>query len=118
MVEEEKEDLNDKFANRLNRTHKKMEKSQQSIIIAKKAIGLIVDEYDNANLNYRNFASFHEGFAILKEEVDELWTEVKASKGNGKQSQNMDEMLKEATQVGAMAMRFIVDLILGDDLFA
>ena len=47
--------------------------------------------------------SGHEGYAILKEEVDELWAEIKADRD--------DELTrKEAVQVAAMAVRFLHDL--------
>lgn len=44
----------------------------------------------------------HEGWAILREEVDELWDEVKT---NG----STEAMRKEAIQVAAMAVRFVLD---------
>jgi hypothetical protein len=48
------------------------------------------------------FNSAHEGYAVLKEEVDELWDEVKAN--------NRELQIAEVTQVGAMALRYILDL--------
>lgn len=48
--------------------------------------------------------SIHEGYAILLEEVDELWDEVKKSKPC------MPCIRKEVIQVAAMALRFLVDL--------
>lgn len=50
------------------------------------------------------FNSAHEGFAVLKEEVDELWDEVKA------RDRDMSAMREEAIQVAAMALRFIEDV--------
>lgn len=50
--------------------------------------------------------SAHEGYAVILEELDELWTEVK-KKGGGRGP----EARKEAIQVAAMAMRYILDLI-------
>lgn len=46
----------------------------------------------------------HEGYAVILEELDELWTEVRAQK--------QDKMLmrKEALQVAAMALRFMQDV--------
>lgn len=43
-------------------------------------------------------ASLHEGYAILKEEVDELWDEIKANR-TGKSVRG------EALQVAAVALR-------------
>jgi len=50
------------------------------------------------------FHSAHEGFAVLQEEVDELW-EVVRKKGCTKQ-----RMREEAVQIAAMALRFIEDV--------
>jgi hypothetical protein len=55
------------------------------------------------------FNSPHEGFAILKEEVDELWETIKADGGW------TDAARKEAVQVAAMAVRYLVDLQPTDD---
>lgn len=59
-----------------------------------------------ATAKFGAFHSAHEGFAVLKEEVDELWDEVKAKQG----SRDFEAMRKEAIQVAAMAMRFVVDI--------
>lgn len=50
------------------------------------------------------FNSAHEGFAVLKEEVDELWDEVRT------RDRDMQAMREEAIQVAAMALRFIEDV--------
>lgn len=46
----------------------------------------------------------HEGYAVILEELDELWEEIKM--------QNIDQeaMRKEALQVAAMALRFVADV--------
>ena len=59
-----------------------------------------------AMTNFPPMNSAHEGFAILKEEVDELWDEVKAKQGK----RLVSDMRKEAKQVAAMAIRFMVDV--------
>ena len=48
----------------------------------------------------------HEGYAVILEELDELWDEIKASKPGSDRT----AMRKEAIQVGAMALRFIADV--------
>lgn len=45
----------------------------------------------------------HEGYAVLLEEVDELWTEVKKKCAD----RSKERMRAEAIQVAAMAMRFV-----------
>ena len=64
----------------------------------------IDEELDRAKtIHTRNFYSTHEGYAVLAEEVDELWDEVKK---NG----NQERLRAEAIQVAAMAIRFIQEL--------
>lgn len=63
----------------------------------------IVDEHLRAANKFPKFASLHEGYAILKEEVDELWDEIKGE-------QRPEHLREEAMQVAAMALRFLVDL--------
>lgn len=62
------------------------------------------EELDRATAKFGPFLSAHEGYAIIKEEVDELWDEVK--KGN----RQPELMRKEAIQIAAMAVRFVLDL--------
>ena len=47
------------------------------------------------------FNSKHEGFSVLREEVDELWEAVRDLEGTDARA--------EAIQVAAMAIRFIVE---------
>lgn len=56
------------------------------------------------------FNTLHEGFAFLKEEVDELWEEIKKSP----KSDNDIEVILEALQVGAMAIAIILKCKVGD----
>lgn len=53
------------------------------------------------------FYSTHEGYAVLKEEVDELWDEIKTSKGFDRANLFM---VNEAVQIAAMAIKFIENL--------
>jgi len=59
-----------------------------------------------AQSKYHPFHSNHEGYAVLKEEVDELWDDIKASKDIVAD----ESMRKECIQIAAMAVRFILDL--------
>lgn len=68
----------------------------------------IYEEMVNASSKFSPFNSGHEGFAVLKEEVDELWEVVKLNKA--KHPERADLMRKECIQVGAMALRFLHDM--------
>lgn len=48
--------------------------------------------------------SAHEGISVLREELDELWDEVKADRGY------QDSARKEAIQIAAMAVRYVLDV--------
>lgn len=68
------------------------------------AISDVTAEYVRASEKFGPFASAHEGFAVLMEEVDELWDEVKANRGYDRSAE------EEAVQVAAMAIRYLVDV--------
>ncbi len=60
---------------------------------------------------FKPFNSLHEGYAVLLEEVDELWDEVK-KKQNGR---DYERVYRELVQVAAMATRLAVDVVLASD---
>lgn len=74
--------------------------------LTNKAFDEIRSELEFAFSKFPRFASGHEGYAILKEEVDELWDEVKKNP----KTRNKEKMYNEAKQVAAMAIRFMVDV--------
>ncbi len=63
--------------------------------------------YAKARAKHAPMHSAHEGYAILSEEVDELWDEVKAWQPG---FANRAEMRKEALHVAAMALAFIIEV--------
>ena len=63
-------------------------------------------ELTDAQNKYPSFNSCHEGYAVLQEEVEELWDLIKAHKG----VKCTPEMKAECVQIIAMALRFIIDL--------
>ena len=73
----------------------------------KNVFDAVNQEYSTAVSKFPPFNTAHEGFAILKEEVDELWEAVRMKQGDPKRA---EQMRKEAVQVAAMALRFIVDI--------
>ena len=66
----------------------------------------VQSEVDQAKANWPPFNSAHEGFAVLKEEVDELWDWVRVKQ----KDRNIELMKKEAIQVAAMAVRFATEV--------
>jgi hypothetical protein len=66
----------------------------------------ILAEYQSAAEKFPPFNTAHEGYAVLLEELDELWQHVKVRQG----MRITHRMRHEAIQVAAMAMRFAVDV--------
>lgn len=65
----------------------------------------LLQELDRANELYgTSFASPHEGYAVILEELDELFEEIK------KKNPDKDKLMEEAIQIGAMAIKFIHSL--------
>ena len=62
----------------------------------------VKEELKRATRKFGPFNSPHEGYAIIKEEVEELWDDIKAN--------NYENQRAESIQVAAMALRFIFDL--------
>lgn len=63
-------------------------------------------ELADAVAKWPAFNSAHEGYAVLLEEVDELWDHVKTNQ----KKRDLPEMRKEALQVAAMALRFALEV--------
>ena len=71
-------------------------------------LAIIRAEFVKATRKFGAFHNGHEGFAVIREEVDELWDDVKANKP--------DNALRESIQVAAMGMRFFYDLVRSQDI--
>lgn len=68
----------------------------------KKYLKEIETEYRNARTKFEPLHSAHEGYAVIKEELEELWEDVKVD--------NLESAKKEAIQIGAMALAFLVEI--------
>ena len=55
--------------------------------------------------------SAHEGYAVILEELDELWDQVKLKRGD----RDADAMRRELIQTAAMCLRTIRDVIAGSE---
>lgn len=65
-------------------------------------IRAISQELKNARNRFPPFNSSHEGYAILLEEVDEMWDEIKKN--------DIRRSKEEAIQVAAMALSYLIDV--------
>lgn len=66
----------------------------------------VLHEVMRAMSKFAPFNSAHEGWAVLREEVDELWEEVKKNQ----KVRDHGKLRLEAIQCAAMAVRFVLDV--------
>jgi len=71
-------------------------------------LNAVLTELHRATAIYTSFQSAHEGYAILLEEVDELWETIKMKQSIPERNRLMYE---EAIQVAAMAIRLCLDCV-------
>ena len=69
-------------------------------------------EFMDASAEFGEFHNAHEGYAVLLEEVDELWENVKLNQSN---KQRIRKIHDEAIHVAAMALRLIYDCCTKED---
>lgn len=80
--------------------------SREQALNLAETLALVAGEYRRAVALHRPMASAHEGFAVLAEEVHELWDEVRKRRG----VRDPHAVMREAIQVAAMAVRLIEDV--------
>ena len=66
----------------------------------------VMCEHERATHAYPAFHSYHEGYAVILEEVDELWDEVRKKDGQRRK----EDAYNECVQIAAMVMRFATEL--------
>lgn len=66
----------------------------------------IEEEFMSATKKFGTFHNAHEGYAVLLEEVDELWENVKLNQSNSRRNKLIHS---EAIHVATMALRLIYD---------
>ncbi len=67
----------------------------------------VVRELKDATKKFGPFKNAHHGYAVILEELDELWDEIKDHKVEG----SLGRQRGEAIQVAAMTLRFLIDVI-------
>ncbi len=71
-------------------------------------------ELESARAKHGKQASVHEGYAVLLEEVDEFWEEVKKKRSE----RSTDLMVAELVQIAAMAQRTAEDVLMSSNATA
>ena len=77
----------------------------------------VVDEVIRASKLHPPYNSLHEAYAVILEELDEVWEQVKVNPNkltSVQQANRIHELHKELIQVAATAIRTIYDLKLGE----
>lgn len=65
-------------------------------------IEAIAQEYKAARERFKPMRGPHEGYAVILEELDEMWDAIKAN--------NIPEARKECLQVAAMCLAFLLEV--------
>jgi hypothetical protein len=81
--------------------------------LAKKILNEISIEYSRACISHTAFPTMHHGYAVIKEELDELWDEIKLNPNKMSDVNRKlwkQDVKREAIQISAMALRFVIDL--------
>lgn len=68
------------------------------------ALRMVALEVERVSKEHDPYRSSHEGYAVILEEMDELWDEVKKRAG----ARSAIALRKEATHVAATAVRFLM----------
>lgn len=68
---------------------------------------MVSKELKSARSKHGNMKSIHEGYAVILEELDEVWDEVKKKSSE----RDMENLLKEIIQVAAMAQKMAEDVV-------
>ena len=69
-----------------------------------KLLNEVKEEMNRGVQMYGDFNSYHEGYAVIKEELDELWEEIK------KRNPSKYNLKEEAIQLTAMGLKFLLML--------
>ena len=64
-------------------------------------------ELQSARAKHGPMNSIHEGYAVILEELDEVWDEVKKKT----KERDLENLLKELIQVAAMAQKMAEDVV-------
>lgn len=83
-----------------------MQLDPAKLVLAQREQQIILAEFNAAATKHKPMNSLHEAYAVILEEVDELWDEVKKKA----RVRNQANVRTELRQIAAMALRALVDL--------
>lgn len=83
-----------------------MDSNPHAITDANQFAKLVLEEFYKATGKHGAFNNLHEAYAVILEEVDELWDETKKKP----QVRDYENIKLELIQIAAMCMRAAVDL--------
>lgn len=70
-------------------------------------MGRVRAELESSMARFKPMNSAHEGYAVILEEMDELWDEIKVNQSK----RDYAKMEKECIQVAAMVVRLLLDVV-------
>lgn len=73
------------------------------------ALANVAGEYRRSRRNQSPLHSGHEGYGVIREELDELWDEIKANRGT------WESAYHEAKQVAATAIAYMIEVATDHD---
>ncbi len=79
-------------------------KTEQATNRRMQLLALIDQELERAVGRFDRFHSPHEGWAVIREELDELWEHVRGNTGRDHAA------MVECLQIATMALRYVYDL--------
>lgn len=85
-------------------TKRKLISKEEAMRRLDTVLASVREEVERAINKHGGMASAHEGYAVIQEEVDELWDEVKADRGY------QESAMSEAKQIAAMGVKYLVYL--------
>lgn len=71
-----------------------------------RAMGEVLDELSAVDRRFPPYSCAHHGYAIILEELDELWDEIRKNQSG----RSIANLRAEAMQVASTALRFMVDI--------
>lgn len=83
-------------------------KNRKVVKVGDKFPKAVRNELIRAYTTHGPIRSLHEGYAVILEEMDEAWDEIKKKSSK----RDMNNLLREFVQIGAMAQKISEDVVI------